>query len=70
MKRNKFPRLFSNGRAIIIFLWLILVPFLGIGQQKLPAIIPPSPQSKAFQRYGEYPVNHNNGVPDISIPLY
>jgi YD repeat-containing protein len=39
-------------------------------QTTLPQVIPPSPQSKAFQRYGEYPVNYNIGVPDISIPLY
>ncbi len=38
--------------------------------QKLPTIVPPSPQSKVFQRYGDFPVNHSTGIPDISIPLY
>ncbi|QRY58005.1 DUF5977 domain-containing protein [Sphingobacterium siyangense] len=70
MKRDKFQKLIFIRKEIIIFFLLICVPFLGIGQLKLPEIIPPSPQSKAFQRYGEYPVNYNNGVPDISIPLY
>lgn len=40
------------------------------GQVSLPTVIPPSPQSQAFQRYGEIPVNYNIGIPDISIPLY
>ncbi|HTK19776.1 MAG TPA: hypothetical protein VL442_09700, partial [Mucilaginibacter sp.] len=39
-------------------------------QVQLPSVIPPSPQSAAFQRYGEIPVNYNTGLPDITIPLY
>lgn len=35
-----------------------------------PVVTPPSPQSEAIKRYGEYSVNHFTGVPDISIPLY
>ncbi|NLR79972.1 RHS repeat protein [Chitinophaga eiseniae] len=37
---------------------------------QLPTIVPPSPQSRAFQIYGEVPVAYNTGIPDISIPLY
>lgn len=37
---------------------------------QLPTIVPPSPQSRAFQIYGEVPVTYNTGIPDISIPLY
>ncbi|WEA00670.1 hypothetical protein [Mucilaginibacter sp. SJ] len=37
---------------------------------KLPEVVPASPQSRAFQQYGDYPVSYNTGVPDISIPLY
>lgn len=29
-----------------------------------------SPQAVAFSRYGEYPVSHATGVPQINIPLY
>jgi hypothetical protein len=33
-------------------------------------VSPPSPQSASFQRYGDYPVGHVTGVPEISIPLF
>ena len=32
--------------------------------------IPPSPQAVAFNRLGDYQVNNNYGMPDISIPLF
>lgn len=32
--------------------------------------IPPSPKSSLFLKYGDVPVSHSSGVPDISIPLY
>lgn len=38
--------------------------------QLLKAIVHPSPQSAAYARYGEYPVDHSTGVPKIEIPLY
>ena len=31
---------------------------------------PPSPQAAAFNRLGDYQVNNNYGMPDISIPLF
>lgn len=33
-------------------------------------LLPQSPQTAAFARYGEYPVSHATGVPQIEIPLY
>ena len=33
-------------------------------------IIPPSPEIAQFQKYIDYPIDYNTGVPDISIPLY
>ncbi|MDR3217803.1 MAG: hypothetical protein LBU22_02320 [Dysgonamonadaceae bacterium] len=36
----------------------------------LPPVLPPSPQAAAFARYGEIPVSHSTGVPEISIPIY
>lgn len=36
----------------------------------LDIYLPPSPQSSALARYGEYPVNMAAGLPNISIPLY
>lgn len=38
--------------------------------QDLPKVIPPSPVAAALQRYGDYPVNHYTGIPDIQIPIY
>ncbi|MEM9144352.1 MAG: hypothetical protein AAGA86_15285, partial [Bacteroidota bacterium] len=40
------------------------------GQTDLPEVIPPSPKVQSFHRYGDIPVSHSTGVPDISIPLY
>jgi hypothetical protein len=37
---------------------------------KLPTVIPPSPQAAQFNRYGEIPVGHTTGVPQIDIPIY
>ena len=42
----------------------------GYEMQFLPQVIPPTPQAAALARYGEYPVSHSTGIPDISIPLY
>ena len=32
--------------------------------------LPPSPQAVAFNRLGDYQINNNYGMPDISIPLF
>lgn len=36
----------------------------------LPKIIPQSPNTAAFKKFGDIPVSYFTGVPDISIPLY
>jgi hypothetical protein len=38
--------------------------------QELPQVIPQSPRAAEFNKYGEIPVGHTTGIPDISIPLY
>lgn len=30
----------------------------------------PTPQAASFGKFGEIPVNHSTGIPDITIPLY
>lgn len=40
------------------------------GSQGLIPDIPPSPQAAAFNRLGDYQLNNNYGMPDISIPLF
>lgn len=37
---------------------------------KLPNILPPSPNASEFLKYGEIPINKYTGMPNISIPLY
>ena len=36
----------------------------------LPNVVPPAPDAMAFMKYGEIPVGHYTGVPNISIPIY
>lgn len=36
----------------------------------LPNIVPATPDAMAFMKYGEIPVGHYTGVPNISIPIY
>ena len=48
---------------------LIMINSYCFGQE-LPKIIPPSPTSSAIQKFGDYPVGHFTGVPEISIPLF
>src|ERR1700722_11955307 len=35
-----------------------------------PTVFPLAPNSMAFTKFGNYPVNLYSGLPDISIPLY
>lgn len=48
---------------------LLLIAAYGYAQD-LPTIKPPPPTAMQFQKYGDYPVSHFTGVPDITIPLY
>lgn len=36
----------------------------------MPDVTPPSPTSRVFQKFLEYPISHATGTIDISIPLY
>lgn len=55
----------------ILFLSLLN---LGIYAQtnaiKMPDFVPPSPQAAQFIRYGEIPIGHTTGVPQIEVPIY
>ncbi|WP_428330284.1 DUF5977 domain-containing protein [Mucilaginibacter sp.] len=39
-------------------------------QNYIPTIFSKTPNSAAFAKYGDYPVNLYSGLPEISIPLY
>lgn len=60
---------------LLCFVLMALCSVCGMAQtepadQLLKTIVHPSPQSAAYARYGEYPVDHSTGVPKIEIPLY
>ncbi len=48
------------------------IPSSGMSQGSVTPnnYIPPSPNAMTFLKYGEHPVSHSTGVPDISIPLH
>lgn len=65
-----------TNHKIYYLLLFFLLPFSflgaqnGVADQLLKATFHPSPQSAAYARYGEYPVDHSTGVPKIEIPIY
>ncbi|AUP77430.1 SpvB/TcaC N-terminal domain-containing protein [Flavivirga eckloniae] len=54
----------------LVFSFVFLSILIAQAQLSNPATIPPSPQSEAFMKYGEYSINYSTGVPDISVPLH
>jgi hypothetical protein len=60
----------------ILFIIVCMYCGLAIGQTEsgympnMPTLILPSPQAAQFNRYGEIPVGHTTGVPQIDIPIY
>jgi len=72
MKKNLFYE--KTIKKIIAILIATNIAIAATGQTNnsmsiIPSI-PTSPQAEAFSRYGEYSINYQTGVPDISIPLY
>lgn len=59
-QKNHWPFLFS----------ISFFSFLQIYSQSIPTILPPSPQTKELNKYVDFPVDLNSGIPEISIPLY
>lgn len=57
-------------RKIIMFLLVISTGIYGQTEIEIPEIIPPSPNAYNILKYGDYPVSHHSGIPDITIPLY
>jgi hypothetical protein len=56
-------------KSILLLLFVVFLSLSSFGQD-MPKVIPPSPTAMQFQRFGDYPVNHFNGLPQIDIPLY
>ncbi|MGP1994271.1 RHS repeat protein [Zobellia laminariae] len=53
-----------------LFVTLALLLLANLRAQELPNVIPPSPEARAFEKYGNIPVSTYTGVPNIIIPLY
>jgi YD repeat-containing protein len=56
-------------RRLVFVCSIISQSFIALSQSP-PRIIPPSPNAASLGRYGEYPVSLNNGLTNISIPIY
>ncbi len=48
----------------------ILCSYLAIGQPQMEKIIPLNPDAAAIERYGEMPVGHFTGIPNVGVPVY
>lgn len=48
----------------------VCIPYLLIGQTKLPDVIKPSPQAGEMVKYIDYPMDLSSGLPSTSIPIY
>ncbi|MCL2097821.1 MAG: hypothetical protein FWH23_03570 [Bacteroidales bacterium] len=64
----------KNKKQKACCLFLVLCTIVVWGQNndipELPRPIPPTPQAAQFIRYGEIPVGHTTGVPQIEVPIY
>ena len=61
----------SNKLTIKCSVLLALASYnYGANAQDNMLPIPPTPQAAQFMRYGDIPVGHTTGVPQIEIPIY
>lgn len=59
--------------VILIEAFLLHILVFDCASQSTPTLMKvgqPSPAAMEMQKYGEYPVGHFTGIPDIRIPLY
>jgi len=56
-------------KLISFLLFLVIGIQVQAQDAELPKIMPPSPEVAALGKYGDVPVGHFTGVPNISIPL-
>jgi YD repeat-containing protein len=65
MSNFKFWKIFN-----FLFLFVFFRNEIVLGQYELPDQVLPSPLAMQFQKYGDYPVSHYTGIPDIKVPIY
>src|SRR5277367_2735929 len=63
----------SLQKKLSLFISMLLMEGFALGQttplDNLRTVMPPSPNSSSFAKYGDWPVNLYTGVPNISIPV-
>jgi hypothetical protein len=69
LNHMKMPQLIIPMKCLFCMSFFSIMITDEIGQT-LPKVIPPSPATQQFEKYGDYPVGNFTGVPGISIPLY
>jgi YD repeat-containing protein len=61
--------MFRQGKQIVLIFITQIILLESFGQPNLSPTIP-SPNAASLGQYGDLPVSHFSGVPDISIPIY
>jgi hypothetical protein len=56
--------------VLIVFLFFPMIAISQTGSSIHPKVIPPSPDAQSFVKYGEIPVSHATGTPNIEISIY
>ena len=54
----------------ILFVNFFLIMYSASFGQKLPEVVPPSPNAASLGQYADVPVSYYTGIPNISIPLF
>ena len=68
LQNNKlFPGIMCRSLSIIVS---VLLPATVSAQLLQPVYSAPSPQAASLGEYGEVPVSHFTGTPDVSVPLF
>jgi len=56
--------------SLYVAMCFMAMQVMAQSQGFIPTVFQKSPNSQAFDKYGNYPVNLFSGLPEISIPLY
>ena len=60
----------NSIQTSLIFLLLFIVYSEGRCADEVKDLAPVEPTTASLGKYGEYPVNYSNGLPNIEIPIY
>ncbi len=69
--KNKFKKRYIKNNIWIAIQLIITSGFTVVGQPEIASdLIPQSPNAYSLGKYGDIPVSHYTGVPNINIPIY